>query len=353
MTPEGRSRDFIGAALSQGDAGEPGDDDAALAPESGSAEWREAPVPAAQHGQRLDRAVCELVPEFSRSYLQQLIESGCVQLAGREQRKPSTKVRAGEPLRIELRPTPQSQAFQPEPGELAVRHEDAHLLVLAKPAGLVVHPAPGHWSGTLLNRLLAHHAGAALLPRAGIVHRLDKDTSGLMVVAKTRQAMDALVARIAAREVSREYLALAHRPWQGLPERTVDAAVGRDPLQRVRMAVVDLARHAGKPARTDLRLLDGHAEACLLHCRLHTGRTHQIRVHLSHLGHPLLADELYGGRPLAGLERQALHAWRLAFEHPVTGQALSWVEPLPDDMRQALTRLGLSHEGLAPGPGLN
>ncbi len=343
MTPAGRNLHFIGA-----------DSDpeslralAALAEDEGTdlglaeAESRQAPVHMAQHGERLDRALAVLVPEFSRNYLQQLIEGGAVQLAGRTVLKTATKVKVGELLRIELRPTPQSQAFQPEAMDLDVVHEDAHLMVLHKPAGLVVHPAPGHWSGTLLNGLLAHHAGARLLPRAGIVHRLDKDTSGLMVVAKTREVMEALVALIAVREVRREYIALAHKAWQGPAEQRVEQAVGRDPRQRVRMAVVDLERHAGKPALTDVRLMASGPEACLLHCKLHTGRTHQIRVHLQHLGHPLLADELYGGRLQAGLSRQALHAWRLSLVHPVTGEQLAWQAPLPADMRQALDRLGL------------
>ena len=338
MTPAGESPDFIG-----GPAGRP----ETLADEEGAdsawaeAEWRQGPVAADQHGARLDRALAELVPEISRSYLQQLIEAGAVRLAGREVRKPATKVKAGEVLCIELRPTPQSQAFQPEPMDLNVVHEDQHLLVIDKPAGLVVHPAPGHWSGTLLNGLLAHHEGARLLPRAGIVHRLDKDTSGLMVVAKTRAVMDALVALIAAREVRREYIALAHGPWQGPARRRVEAAVGRDPRQRVRMAVVDLAHQAGKSAITDIQRLDSQGQACVVHCKLHTGRTHQIRVHMAHLGHPLLADELYGGRPLAGLTRQGLHAWRLSLTHPVTGEPLFRRSPLPGDLQQALQHLGL------------
>ncbi len=214
-------------------------------------------------------------------------------------------------------------------------------MVIDKPAGLVVHPAPGNWSGTLLNGLLAHHEGARMLPRAGIVHRLDKDTSGLMVVAKTRAAMDALVARIAAREVRREYLALAHKPWQGPARIQVDQAIGRDPRQRVRMAVVDLGHQAGKTALTELHMLASRGEACLVHCKLHTGRTHQIRVHLAHLGHPLVADELYGGRPLAGMQRQALHAWRLSLVHPVTGQHAAWKAEPPVDFAQARHRLGL------------
>ena len=298
---------------------------------------------AAQHGERLDRALAHLVPEFSRSYLQQLIADGAVQLQGRAATKPSQRVRAGEAGTIELRPTPQSQAFQPEPLPIRVVYEDEHLLVVDKPAGLVVHPAPGNWSGTLLNGLLARDAGARLLPRAGIVHRLDKDTSGLMVVARTRAAMDRLVAMIAAREVSRQYLALAHRAWQGPAQRRVDAPIGRDPRNRLRMAVVDLQRHAGKPAATVFRLLEQAADGCSVLCTLETGRTHQIRVHLAHIGHPLVGDALYGGASTAGLERQALHAFRLGFAHPVTGAQLMFHAPLPADLQAAWTAWGLRY----------
>jgi len=235
-----------------------------------------------------------------------------------------------------------SQAFVPQAMPLAVVYEDEHLAVIDKPAGLVVHPAPGHWSGTLLNGLLARDDKARQLPRAGIVHRLDKDTSGLMVVARSRPAMDALVARIAAREVRREYLALAHRPWSGPAQREVDAPIGRDPRNRLRMAVVDLERNAGKPAQTLFTLLQNAEPFCLLRCLLRTGRTHQIRVHLAHLGHPLVADALYGGAPAAGLARQALHARRLAFAHPITGQALDFSAPLPADLAAALAACGLT-----------
>ncbi len=307
------------------------------------AETRPFAIEAADHGERLDRALARLVPEFSRSYLQQLIESGAVRLRGAPVAKPSQRVKAGETGEIELRPTPQSQAFQPEAMELAVVHEDEHLLVIDKPAGLVVHPAPGNWSGTLLNGLLARDAQARLLPRAGIVHRLDKDTSGLMVVARTRTAMDRLVAMIAAREVSRQYLALAHRPWQGPAQRRVDAPIGRDPRNRLRMAVVDLERHSGKPAATVFRLLEQGAEGCGVLCTLETGRTHQIRVHLAHVGHPIVADPLYGGAPAGGLARQALHAFRLAFAHPVTGLSLAFHAPLPADLRLAWAAWGLRY----------
>ena len=302
--------------------------------------WTIAP---AQHGLRLDRALGELVPEFSRSYLQQLIEAGAVTRAGQPLRKAAQKMRAGEHGEIELRPTPQSQAFVPDAMPLDVVHQDEYLLVLNKPAGLVVHPAPGNWRGTLLNGLLAHDARAAQLPRAGIVHRLDKDTSGLMVVARTRTTMDALVRMIAAREVSRQYLALAHRPWSGPACRDVEGAIGRDPRNRLRMAVVDLQRQPGKPAKTSFELLHSGPAGCWLRCTLHTGRTHQIRVHAASIGHPLLADALYGGAPAAGMVRQALHAWRLAFRHPVTGQDLVLTAAPPADFLQALQTWGVGY----------
>ena len=302
--------------------------------------WR---IAEAQHGLRLDRALSELVPEFSRSYLQQLIETGAVTQGDVVLRKPAHKVRAGEAGLIELRPTPQSQAFVPETMALDIVHMDEHLLVLNKPAGLVVHPAPGNWRGTLLNGLLAHDTKAAQLPRAGIVHRLDKDTSGLMVVARTRQAMDALVHLIAAREVSRQYLALAHKSWSGPARREVQGAIGRDPRNRLRMAVVDLAHQSGKTAHTTLDLLANAEEGCWLRCTLHTGRTHQIRVHAASVGHPLLADELYGGKPAVGMQRQALHAWRLAFVHPVSGQELVFTASPPADFLAALSAWGLGY----------
>ncbi len=289
-----------------------------------------AAVGAAWHGQRLDKALVGLAPEFSRSHLQHLIAGGHVQLDGQAQTSASRRLRAGQQIRLELVPTAESQAFRAEAMALAIVFEDAHLLVVAKPAGLVVHPAAGHWSGTLLNGLLAHHAAAATLPRAGIVHRLDKDTSGLMVVAKTLPAMTALVRQIAARDVRRIYLALAH----GAPrwtELTVDAPIGRDPVSRLRMAVVA----GGKPARTDVTRLALAGGVCALRCRLHSGRTHQIRVHLAQQGLPLLADALYGGRPLLGLTRQALHAAELAFAHPHDGRPMAFAEPLPDDLAAA------------------
>ena len=315
------------------DRGDPGPD----------VELRQLVFGSAQHGQRLDRALVELVPEFSRSYLQQLIDLGGVIINGIVIHKPSTRVKAADVGTIELRPTPQSQAFKPETMALNVVFEDDHLMVINKPAGLVVHPAPGNWSGTLLNGLLAHDAKAMNLPRAGIVHRLDKDTSGLMVVARTRPVMDALIRSIAAREVSRQYVALAHGPWTGNRRVEINAPIGRDPRNRLRMAVVDLARNPGKLARTDIELLQNCDQGCWVLCTLHTGRTHQIRVHMAMIGHPLVADVLYGGRAEAGMQRQALHACRLAFTHPVTLEPMVFQASLPVDLNLALANWGLSY----------
>ena len=306
-------------------------------------ELREEVISAGQHGLRLDKALAELVPEFSRSYLQQLLAQGAARLNGQAVLKPAHKVRAGDRVAVEMRPTQQSQAFRPEQMPLDVVHEDAHLLVVNKPAGLVVHPAPGNWSGTLLNALLGRDPQAMLVPRAGIVHRLDKDTSGLMVVARTRQAMDALVHMITARTVSRQYMALGWGKWTGASQRSVHAPIGRDPRNRLRMAVVDLGQHAGKDARTDFDLLATSDDVCLVRCTLHTGRTHQIRVHMASLRHPLVADALYGGAVAGPMRRQALHAFRLAFTHPVTGDAMEFHAPLPEDMRQAIDFWGLGY----------
>jgi len=263
-------------------------------------ELRQLSVALHLHGQRLDKVLVQVAPEFSRNYLQQLIEAGGISVNGVQVFKQSAKLKAGDALQLELRPTAQSQAFAPQAMDLQVVYQDAQVYVLDKPAGLVVHPAPGNWSGTLLNGLLAMDPGLAAVPRAGIVHRLDKDTSGLMVVARTRQAMDALVQAIAARSMHRQYLALAKGPWRGKAEQNVKAPIGRDPRNRLRMAVVDLATTPGKTAHTDIYLLGQTPQGCLVHCVLHTGRTHQIRVHMASRGHPLLGDAVYGPPPRAG-----------------------------------------------------
>ncbi|WP_280156493.1 RluA family pseudouridine synthase [Piscinibacter sp. XHJ-5] len=289
----------------------------------------------ALHGARLDKAVVALAPEFSRSHLQTLIEGGHVRVDGRALATASRRVQAGQRIAVELIPTPQSQAFRPEAGiALNVVFEDEHLLVLDKAAGLVVHPAAGNWSGTILNALLAHHRGAASLPRAGIVHRLDKDTSGLMVVGKSLPAVTALVRAIAAREVHREYLAIAHGVLLQTPLR-IDAPIARDPQSRVRMAVVA----SGKPAMTDVECIVRAERFSGLRCTLHTGRTHQIRVHLAARGHPLVADAVYGGASALGLMRQALHAVRLEFSHPATGESLQFHALPPPDFASAWSQI--------------
>jgi 23S rRNA pseudouridine1911/1915/1917 synthase len=308
-----------------------------------ASEVRELVVPPEFHGQRLDRMLVAGVPEFSRSYLQQLLEDGAVSRGGLAQLKSALKVKAGELWHIELRATPQSQAFKPESMALNVVYEDADLRVIDKPAGLVVHPAPGNWSGTLMNGLLGLDPALMELPRAGIVHRLDKDTSGLMVVARTRAAMDALVQKMAAREIKRQYVAMSDQVWTGNTQKTVDLPIGRDPANRLRMAVVDLAKNSGKTAKTHFRVMSQSEHGSLVRCILETGRTHQIRVHMAALKLPLLGDLLYGGSAHTLMPRQALHADLLSFDHPVSGQALAFQSPLPADIQNLLQAWSLSY----------
>lgn len=313
-------------------------------PNDSAVEVRRMTVDASAHGKRLDVVLAQLVPEFSRSYLQQLLAAGAVALNGTQAQKAALKVKAADTVVLEMRPTLASQAFRAQALPIDVVYQDEHLLVVNKIAGWVVHPAPGNWSGTLLNALLAYDTGAAAVPRAGIVHRLDKDTSGLMVVARTRACMDALVSMIAERMVHRQYLALAQGQWRGAAQRVVEAPIGRDPRNRLRMAVVDLARNAGKAARTDFRMLQTSAAHSWVECTLHTGRTHQIRVHMAHMGLPLVGDSLYGGHEQLGLARQALHAFRLAFAHPVTRQRLHFRAALPADLHSAVVQADFGAE---------
>lgn len=331
----------IGDPAAQDDATSPSE--AGLDPVDDATEVREYVVDTGQHGARLDHVLVAMAGEFSRRHLQRLVEQGQVHVDEAVAQTASRKLRAGQRLRVRLAPTAESQAFRPEPMPLPIVFEDDHLLVVDKPAGWVVHPAAGHWSGTLLNGLLAHHAAASHLPRAGIVHRLDKDTSGLMVVGKTIASVTALVRAIAAREVHRHYLALAH----GVPAAarfSIEAPVGRDPRSRVRMAVVA----SGKPARTDVQMVAAHGGFSALRCTLHTGRTHQIRVHLSHRGHPLVSDALYGGAPALGLARQALHAHRLRLKHPDDHRDLAFESALPADLDAAWRSVAPAPRGRSP-----
>ena len=295
-------------------------------------EGQEREVPTECAGMRLDQALARMFPEHSRSRLAAWVKQGQVKLdhAAVDTKR---KVWGGERVTLAALPEPREKPLQAEAIALAIVHEDEALLVLNKPAGLVVHPGSGNWQGTLLNGLLHHHPPLAAIPRAGIVHRLDKDTSGLLVVAKTLEAQTDLVRQLQARTVKRQYLALAH----GAVTRdgSVDAPIGRHQTQRTRMAV---SEH-GRAARTHYRVLERYAQATLLECSLDTGRTHQIRVHLQSIGHPLVGDPVYrAGRgaavgPLANFKRQALHAYRLGLVHPVSGAAMQWEAPLPEDMR--------------------
>ena len=247
---------------------------------------------------------------------------------------PKDKVWGGEELRVDPSPDPRSLPDLPESIPLAIVFEDEALLVIDKPPGLVVHPGAGNWSGTLLNALLDHAPSVAHVPRAGIVHRLDKDTSGLLVVAKTLAAQTALVRQLQARTVTREYAALAHGRIE--QDRSIEAPIGRHPVQRTRMAVVS----SGKPAVTHVHVRARYADATLLTCRLETGRTHQIRVHLASIGHPLIGDPVYASRRTSiAFHRQALHAETLALTHPVSGRKMTWHAPIPEDLRNLIDGL--------------
>ncbi len=293
-------------------------------------------------GLRLDQALVKLLPEYSRSRLQEWVAQQQVKLDG-EPATSKQKVWGGETLEVLPQAHPAEQPYQAEDIALDIVYEDDALLVINKPAGLVVHPGSGNWEGTLLNALLHHAPQLEAVPRAGIVHRLDKDTSGLLVVAKTLTAQTNLVRQLQARSVKREYLALVHGELHH--GGSVDQPIGRHPSQRVKMAVVE----GGKPATTHYQVEEKFPSCTLLRCRLETGRTHQIRVHLTHLKHPLVGDSVYqkGAQKcvpqlrelLNSFPRQALHATRLALEHPVSGETMEWHAPLPQDMQQLLQQI--------------
>ncbi len=297
----------------------------------------------AEQGGRLDQILALMVPEHSRNRLQQWIKAGRVQVDGEPVLEPKHKIYGSEQLKIHVDQAltdAEAGTFLPEPMDLNVVYEDEHIMVINKPPGLVVHPAAGNWQGTLLNGLLAYDPVFTHVPRAGIVHRLDKDTSGLMVVAKTLAAHTHLVRQLQARTVKRVYRAVLC----GVPrvDGTVNAPIGRDSRQRTRMAVSS----QGKEAITHYRLLDMYPGCSLVECILETGRTHQIRVHMGFIGNPLVGDLTYQGgkryplpEPAASFGRQALHARQLGLIHPATGEAMKWTAPPPEDLANLINGL--------------
>ena len=302
-------------------------------------------VPIDLAGLRLDATLAKLLPDYSRSRLSDWIKEGAVSVNGKVA-KPKDKMIGGEILAVTVQQSEETLAFTPEPMALDIIYEDDAVLVLNKPAGLVVHPAAGNWTGTLLNGLLAHCPSLSHVPRAGIVHRLDKDTSGLMVVAKTLSAQNHLVQQLQARTVKRIYRAVANGvvPFDG----KIDTLIGRDPHNRLKMAVV---KFGGKPAITHVKVLERYLAHSYIECALETGRTHQIRVHMREANHPLAGDPVYGNPRHAcsdtvkdvvkKLARQALHAYRLSFIHPQTGEEMSFEAPLPADIYHLLSVLRL------------
>lgn len=294
-------------------------------------------VPPECAGLRVDQALARLIPEHSRNRLQAWLKAGQILLDGASA-DPKRKVWGGETLSISEPPAREHSEALPEAIALDVVFEDESLLVINKQAGLVVHPGSGNWTGTLLNALLYRDAGLASVPRAGIVHRLDKDTSGLLVVARTLQAQTELVRQLQARSVKRHYAALVLGDLAG--SGSVNEPIGRHPTQRTRMAVVA----GGKPAVTHYVVKRRFGHSTLVECRLETGRTHQIRVHMAHLGHPLVGDETYGRRRiveqrLAVFPRQALHAFRLGLIHPSNREECAWEVPMAPDMETLLAQL--------------
>jgi 23S rRNA pseudouridine1911/1915/1917 synthase len=299
-------------------------------------------VPGECAGLRLDQCLARLLPGYSRNRLQAWIRDRLVSVNGAHC-QPRLTVWGGESIEVTPAPLPSQGADAPEAIALRVLFEDEALLVIDKPAGLVVHPGSGNWRGTLLNALLHHAPALAAIPRAGIVHRLDKDTSGLMAVAKTLEAQAALARQLHARSVRREYLALVH--GSVAQDGCVEAPIGRHPVHRTRMAVVGGGRHA----RTHYQVLERLPGCTLVRCRLDTGRTHQIRVHMQSIGHPLVGDPVYGRRPsgesaaaralLAAFPRQALHAARLELAHPASGERLGWESAPPPDLLELLRGL--------------
>lgn len=290
-------------------------------------------IPEMYAGKRLDWVLAHLYDDYSRSQWQAWIKSGCVTLAGELVSRPRHVLKGGESLSVSASYEVMTD-FEPEAMSLDIVFEDEAIMVVNKPVGLIVHPGAGVYTGTLLNGLLAHDPLLKHCARAGIVHRLDKDTTGLMVVAKTPEAQTDLVRQLQARTVSRRYHALACGLMVGV--RDIDAPIGRHPKHRTKMAVVEVG---GKPAQTKVTVLKAFDRLTYIEAKLATGRTHQIRVHLAHIGHPLLGDPVYGKTMPFDFERQALHARYLGFIHPVTQKLVEFEAPLPEDFAQLLESL--------------
>lgn len=303
-------------------------------------------VPQTLHGKRLDAALAALLPNYSRSRLQRFVRDGQVRLDGRVP-ECSNRVQAGASVELDLPEVPEG-SWKAQPIPLEIIHDDAVLLVINKPPGMVVHPGAGHHQGTLLNAVMHHAPGIEAVPRAGIVHRLDKDTSGLLVVARSDPVRLRLVREIQARHIKREYLALVHGVVR--TGGSIAAPIGRHPVHRTRMSV----QPRGKEATSHYSVKSAYRSHTLLRVRLESGRTHQIRVHMAHIGHPVVGDPVYGGRSgaaggkdhrtgltelLRGFRRQALHAARLGLRHPETGERMEWTAPIPDDLRALLEAL--------------
>jgi 23S rRNA pseudouridine1911/1915/1917 synthase len=304
-------------------------------------------IPESCAGMRLDQALAKMFPEFSRGQLSKWIKAGDVSVDDRQLR-PRDSVIGGEQVVIQTELAIQDDSWTAEPISLNIVHEDDEVIIINKPAGMVVHPGAGNQQGTLVNALLAHAPQLANIPRAGIVHRIDKSTTGLLMVAKTLQAHNSLVSQLQARTVVREYQAIAVGVMTA--GGTIDEPIGRHHIDRKRMAV----SQTGKPAVTHYRVEQRFRAHTFIRCKLETGRTHQIRVHMAHIRHPLLGDPVYGGRfkqakgmtencreAVQSFRRQALHAGILGFKHPATGEDVSWQAELPEDMTQLLEALAL------------
>lgn len=309
-----------------------------------------AEVQLSQMGQRLDQTLAELFSDYSRSRLKTWIESDLVLLNGEIANIPREKVYGGEHIEINVE-VEDDRRFEPENLPLNIVYEDEHILVINKPKNFVVHPGAGNANGTVLNALLYHYPQIAEVPRAGIVHRLDKDTTGLMVIAKTIPAQTKLVRDLQKRKITREYEAVA----SGVMTKggVVDQPMARHATKRTQMAVHPM----GKPAVTHYRIMENFRDYTRLRLRLETGRTHQIRVHMAHIAHPLLGDQTYGGRPrppknateefmtvMREFKRQALHAIMLRLEHPITGELMEWYAPLPEDFNRLINALKADYQ---------